>query len=229
GLLGKLQRMEYTRYARDVDRSRRVWVLTGTATLHRVGVLQEVAEARGRSLHGGHGDVYDRTALTEDMEITLGVKILGYRCVSPAACTVVTEVMPTVRDLWRQRLRWQRGALENLHVYGISRITLPYLGQQALMILSIVAMWLYAVCTGLSIWTGTIGFSPAWSSIGLIFVVERVVTVWRGGALARGIAAILVIEMVYAMFLQAVFVAAARAALSRRPAAWHHVSAVEGR
>ncbi len=37
---------------------------------------------------------------------------------SPNGCRVVTELMPTWRNLWTQRLRWQRGALENLGAYG---------------------------------------------------------------------------------------------------------------
>ena len=34
------------------------------------------------------------------------------------------------RDLWRQRLRWQRGALENVSAYGLTRTTALYWAQQ---------------------------------------------------------------------------------------------------
>ena len=42
------------------------------------------------------------------------------------AVPVVTEVMPTWPALWRQRMRWQRGALENIGAYGFTRATLRY-------------------------------------------------------------------------------------------------------
>ena len=50
--------------------------------------------------------------------------------ISPMQCRVVTEVMPTLRALWRQRMRWQRGALENIGAYGLTRTTLRYWLQQ---------------------------------------------------------------------------------------------------
>jgi len=51
--------------------------------------------------------------------------------VSPNACRVVTELMPTWRNLWAQRLRWQRGALENLGAYGLAPTMLRLLGPTA--------------------------------------------------------------------------------------------------
>ena len=49
-------------------------------------------------------------------------------------------------------------------------------------------------------------FQPFWSVIGLIFVVERVVTVWAAGWRGRLIALPLVIEIGYDLVLQAVYV-----------------------
>jgi cellulose synthase/poly-beta-1,6-N-acetylglucosamine synthase-like glycosyltransferase len=120
GLLGQFQRNEYIRYAREIRRRRgRVFVLTGTASLFRPRALRTVAAERGRSLPGVPGDYYDTVVLTEDNELTLALKSLGALMISPLACTVVTEVMPTWQALWAQRLRWQRGALENLGAYGV--------------------------------------------------------------------------------------------------------------
>lgn len=114
GLVGHLQRNEYARYARDVARLKgKCLVLTGTAAAFPARVLREVSEARrsGRIPAGdGHGGVHDTTVLTEDNELTFAIKHLGHEVISPAACTLVTGVMPTWRELWRQRLRWKRGA-----------------------------------------------------------------------------------------------------------------------
>ncbi|MEV4265074.1 glycosyltransferase family 2 protein [Kribbella sp. NPDC049584] len=224
GLLGELQRNEYARYARDIARKNgRAMVLTGTATLHRVDVLTRVAAARGHELPGPHGLVYDTTALTEDNEITLAIKSLGYRCVSPEDCWVVTEVMPTWRDLWRQRLRWQRGAIENLRAYGLNRVTLPYAVQQLGMGIGVIAMWSFVLLTVLTAGNG-LRVQPLWLSVGLIFVVERVVTVRRRGARPMLLAAVMVVEWAYDLFLQGVLLRAVWDSVRRAEARWHHVT-----
>ena len=131
GLIGQFQRNEYTRYQRELRRRRgRVFVLTGTASVFRPRALRAVAEERGTTLPGVPGDVYDTVALTEDNELTIALKSLGALMISPSDCTVVTEVMPTWRALWAQRLRWQRGALENLGAYGLRPQTFRYWAQQ---------------------------------------------------------------------------------------------------
>lgn len=225
GLLAALQRNEYLRYARQIARTgERAKVLTGTATLFRVDVLRAVAVARGETLPGRRGDVYDAAALTEDNEITLAVKSLGYDCISPHGCSVVTELMPTWRDLWRQRVRWQRGALENLREYGVTRVTAPYLATQLLMGVSalVFLMYLAMMCWGV-LAGGHIVFSPFWLSLGAVFFVERAWTVRCGGRRAIGLAVAMVPEMAYDLFIQAVWFRCAFGALIRDTVEWHHV------
>jgi biofilm PGA synthesis N-glycosyltransferase PgaC len=131
GLVGQLQRNEYSRYQRYISRRLgKVFVLTGTASLFRTFALKAVADSRGELLPGDPGDVYDTLAMTEDNEMTLSLKTLGAKMVSPMQCHVITEVMPNWRALWRQRMRWQRGALENIGAYGLTRATLRYWLQQ---------------------------------------------------------------------------------------------------
>lgn len=227
GLLGALQRNEYTRYSRDIARrkGRRVMVLTGTATLFRATALQQVARERGVTFPGSPGQVYDTLALTEDNEITLALKTLGWAMVSPQECRNTTELMPTVGDLWEQRLRWQRGALENLRHYGIDRVTVRYLLQQLGIGYGVVAFSLYvAMMLITTVAAGGLVLIPFWVLIGLIFAVERTVTVWRGGWLARLVAAPVFVELAYAAFLQAVFVRALFDIATGRAARWHHLN-----
>jgi hypothetical protein len=106
GLLRQLQRNEFVRASRLVRRRYDLWVLSGTGTMFRVSALREVARERGRSLPGVPGEYYDSSSITEDYEITLALKTLGYRCLCPPGCTAITELMPTWRHLFRQRLRW---------------------------------------------------------------------------------------------------------------------------
>ncbi len=225
GLLGQFQRNEYIRYARELRRRRgRVFVLTGTATIFRPLALRTVASERGRSLPGVPGDVYDTVALTEDNEITLALKSLGALMVSPSECTVVTEVMPTWQALWAQRLRWQRGALENLGAYGMRPQTFRYWAQQLGIGYGVFALGGYLLLIVLMIlsldeWV----WFPFWIGIGLVFIVERVATVWRGGLKARLVAATLFPEMGFALFLNIIYVKGILDLSLGRKADWKYV------
>lgn len=226
GLLGQMQRNEYTRYSRDIRRRRgRLYVLTGTASVFRSRALREVAAQRGRSLPGRHGDVYDTAALTEDNELTLALKSLGALMISPQECSVVTEVMPTWQALWAQRLRWQRGALENLGAYGVTPQTLRYWAQQLGIGYGVVALTSYfALIVVMALSLDAPVVFPFWLTIGAIFMVERVVTVWRGGWRARILGALLLPELVYATVLNIVYVRGVVDILSGRRAQWTHVT-----
>lgn len=225
GLLGQYQRNEYTRYSRDIRRRRgRVFVLTGTASVFRSRALRTVAASRGTRIPGRTGDVYDTAALTEDNELTLALKSLGGLMVSPLECTVVTEVMPTWSALWHQRLRWQRGALENLGAYGITPQTTRYWFQQLGIGYGAIALSSYLlliVVTALALdnWV----WYPFWGGLGLLFMLERLVGVWRSDLRAKLVAVVLIPELLYATFLNIVFLKGVLDILLARQASWGHV------
>jgi cellulose synthase/poly-beta-1,6-N-acetylglucosamine synthase-like glycosyltransferase len=208
GLLAQLQRNECHRYARDISRRQgKVFVLTGTASLFRAEALATVAASRGTVLPGKAGQVYDTYSLTEDNELTLALKTLGARLKSPRWCRVRTELMPTWRDLWRQRERWQRGALENIGMYGVSSATARYWLQQLGLGYGALAMTAALILSVLSfLAAGLFTVVLFWVVIGALFAVERTVTVWEGGWRARLIAVTVGIELAYSIFLQAVYV-----------------------
>ncbi len=225
GLVGQLQRNEYYRYQLQIRQRRgRVFVLTGTASMFRFPVLADVAAARGRELPGLPGDVYDTAAITEDNELTMALKSLGRRMVSPYDCVVETELMPDWRALWVQRKRWQRGALENLASYRLTTATARSWAQQfgiaygAVALTSAYIMWT-VMALSLDHWV----WFPFWTALTLVFMVERVATVWHGGWKARLIAAPLVIEVGYAFFLQANFFASLWDIARARGHRWGHV------
>lgn len=222
GLLGQLQRMEYQRYAWEIDRKGgRATVLTGTASLFRVRVLREVKAARLTDRLPGGSGYYTIDSLTEDDEITKAVKTLGYRTMSPAGCTVTTEVMTSLPKLWNQRIRWQRGALENLRSYGLTRTTAKYFGQQIMMGAGAIAFALYLCLTAWQLTLfGSLAFSPFWTAIGAIFIVEKVVSVWRAGWRSRLLAALLVVELAYDLFQHAVYARALIDLVLRREERW---------
>jgi cellulose synthase/poly-beta-1,6-N-acetylglucosamine synthase-like glycosyltransferase len=224
GLVGQLQRNEYVRYAREISRRQaRAVVLTGTGSAFRVEALRRVAAGRGVELPGRPGDVYDTTALTEDNEMTLALKTLGYECLSPRECRVSTEIMPGAKELWRQRMRWQRGALDNLRHYGWSWVTRPYILKQAFMYAGAVMMLLYLGLTVVALASGAVALSPFWLAVGGVFVLERIVTVRAAGPRGVAVAITVVLELGYDLFQMAVYVAAAWNHLLGREARWHHV------
>jgi cellulose synthase/poly-beta-1,6-N-acetylglucosamine synthase-like glycosyltransferase len=224
--LGQYQRNEYTRYQRVVARKLgRVFVLTGTASVIRAYALRAIAQSRGPLLPGPAGKVYDTHALTEDNELTLSLKTLGARMTCPPECRVTTEIMTTWRDLWRQRLRWHRGALENIAAYGVTRATAMYWGQQLGLAYGVLALQSYLVLMTVSLLAAdNIRWSPFWLAIGMIFVVERLVTVWRAGWRGRALATPMFPELAYAAFLQACFVTSIGQILRGRKADWNYVS-----
>jgi biofilm PGA synthesis N-glycosyltransferase PgaC len=225
GLIGQLQRNEFTRYQRYVSRRHgKVFVLTGTASLFRAYALQAVADARGTLIPGNAGQVYDTLALTEDNELTLALKTLGAKMVSPMQCRTVTEVMPTWRALWRQRMRWERGALENVGAYGLTRTTLIYWLQQLGIGYGTIALNAYLLLMLITVLAAD-GFHILWfwAAMGSIFVIERIVTVWAVGWRGRAIALPLVIEIGYDLVLQAVFVKSLIDIATGRASGWNHV------
>lgn len=222
GLLGQLQRMEYQRYAWEIGRRGGLaTVLTGTASLFRVRVLRQIKTARLAGRLPGGTSYYTIASLTEDDEITKAVKTLGYRTMSPAACTVTTEVMTTLGTLWNQRMRWQRGALENLRAYGLTKVTARYFGQQIMMGAGAVAfaLFLWLTCWQLFLF-GQLTFSPFWTAIGAVFVVEKVASIWRMGFKARLLAGLLVVELAYDLFQHAVYFRALIDLALRREERW---------
>ena len=201
GLLRQLQRNEFVRATRLVRRRADLWVLSGTGTMFRVPVLREVASERGRRLPGVPGEYYCSASITEDYEITLALKTLGYRCLCPPGCEATTELMPTWAHLFRQRLRWQSGTLTALRQYGFTRATWTNWARQAffyarycsqLACLGIIAGSLVAH-PGLHM--------PRWVAVMLLTIyTERVITVRKAGLKGVIIALLLFPEWGYGMF-----------------------------
>lgn len=222
-LVGTFQRNEYARYERDVHRLRgRALVLTGTASLFPLAVLQEVRAARAAGRlpdHGGEGCVYDVHVLTEDNELSLALQHLGHRILAPAGCTLVTEVMPTWRALARQRLRWKRGALENLVDYGWTPVTRRYWARQLLSLLGVFATTTYLATVVYGLVVG-VHLHPFWIAVTGIFALERVVTVRSRGPAQMLLASTVLVEMTFDVFLQAVQARAFVQALASTDEEW---------
>lgn len=173
GLIGALQRNEYARYGREIARKKAAaFVLTGTATLIPLHMVKLVSAARGISLPGTAGCFYEPTALTEDHELTLAIKTLGWLATSPKQCRVTTQLMPSWGALWHQRMRWQRGAVENLLAYGMTPVTRPYILKQTAMHLGILAVAMFLSATVLFGFLGLLSAPQGlWWALPAVFIV----------------------------------------------------------
>lgn len=222
-LLAHLQDNEYARYARDVRRLRgKCLVVTGTAAMFRVATLKRISEARLTGVlpaGDGRGGIYDTSVLTEDNELSFAVMTLGYSLLAPAGMTLTTEVMPTWRQLWNQRLRWKRGAVENCFQYGFTRVTRRYWGRQALTAAGVVVTALYLGTLVWALFDGGITIQPFWLGVTGVFVTERFVTV-RDKGWRHQTAAASMYELPYELFLQATHAKAYFDALLRRDRKW---------
>lgn len=219
-----LQDNEYARYARDVRRLKgKCLVVTGTAAMFRASTLRRISRARtaGELPSGdGSGGIYDTTVLTEDNELSFAVMTVGMKLLAPPDCLLVTDAMSTWRELWMQRLRWKRGAMENCFQYGFTRVTRGYWGRQLLSLAGILVTLAYL---GSLIWSvmelGGISIHPFWLGITAIFVLERFITLSDKNWSKRFVATTMY-ELPYEIFLQIVQARAYFDALRKSERKW---------
>ncbi len=116
-----IQRVEYGRYASGRVR-RNVHTMAGAGSFYRVGALADLLSTRP--------DVFEErdTNLVEDYETTLALKARGWKVTTNQNCIAYTDLMPTMKMLTAQRVRWTRGTVDEWKRYGICRDTwLPIL------------------------------------------------------------------------------------------------------
>ncbi|WP_049829446.1 glycosyltransferase [Arthrobacter sp. RIT-PI-e] len=217
-----LQKIEYTQGLRAVHRrAGRIHVLSGAAAVFTVEALRRVAEMRGsKVLPGVEGQVYDESSLTEDYELTVALKRVGYDPRCAADCIVDTDVMPTWRE-WRiQRLRWQRGTLETLLTYGFVEHTRKAWGVQlwtyfrTIIPLLMIIIWSYALSFE------EVAFHPFWLLIIPVFMLDQLIATWQAGVRGRIYAALIVPLWVYETYQSFAYWKALRLALHGGEKEW---------
>jgi poly-beta-1,6-N-acetyl-D-glucosamine synthase len=223
-LLRIIQENEFARDGRAINRrGNRTRIVVGTSALFSVATLRAVVRARlGGALPGPRvGTVYSTESITEDYELTLALKTLGFATLSPPECDAVTDVMPTIPALWRQRIRWQRGAFTDLRRYGLTRVTAWYYAAQASWVFGMLTVALIGLQIGLVVSvTGRFSPAPIWIGTLPLFIGHRIISVQRTGAKGMLVAAALVPETAYDFFRYAVYLACAWKAMTGREQQW---------
>jgi cellulose synthase/poly-beta-1,6-N-acetylglucosamine synthase-like glycosyltransferase len=199
GIIHSLQRSEYARFARSISRRRaNAQVLSGVATLFPVSLLKEIGEARKDKRLPAAPGIYEVTAATEDIEMTYAVRQLGYRPLAPKDCLAYTDTMDSWLALKEQRIRWQRGMLDSLWMYGLNRQTVPYAIRLTGMYLSSLAAPFYlAMIATTYLVFHHVGYQPLWLGVIPLFCFERWWTVRHVGRREALMAALLIPEWLY--------------------------------
>jgi biofilm PGA synthesis N-glycosyltransferase PgaC len=209
GILRLLQAMEYVRY--DSTRSYRkgkVSVLSGTGVVFRMSALP--AEKP-----------WDEKSLVEDFALTIALKRQGWKVKAGDRAVAYTDTMPTVRALWRQRLRWMRGTFEELQREGWRAHTRRDILMQFLSAGAIGLRLLWVTAIGLTIFmSGHLEFAPIWLVPTVIMAAERMKSVWNLGWRARLTAGSLLPDELYQMLREAYMTRAAYLALRRKAWQW---------
>jgi cellulose synthase/poly-beta-1,6-N-acetylglucosamine synthase-like glycosyltransferase len=129
--LWQLQRMDYLRYdSMRMESPRNPAVLSGTGSLFRADALGAV---------GG----WDEASLVEDFSMTLDLKGAGWGVAVARRAYTRTDVPLTVAALWRQRMRWQRGTVDELRKRGWAPHTRADIATQALLMFLLLAQILF--------------------------------------------------------------------------------------
>ena len=205
---GWCQRNEFARWGFDNRREHgNTVILSGAASVFRTAALRKVKAAREAGKIGGQG-VYNAETITEDFELSLALRATGSTIVNMLNVLITTSVKPTWRELWVQRLRWDRGINESLFDYGVKSYTWVVWMRRVLYAIFVPVSFL---CLGVITWriaTGNfLSISPFWIGVSGIIMTQKAVTVFRSRGLWNSIAAFLVIpELPYDTFLQTVFI-----------------------
>ncbi|HEX4833434.1 MAG TPA: glycosyltransferase family 2 protein [Trebonia sp.] len=223
-LLRIVQENEFARDGRAINRrGNKTRIVVGTSALLPVSTLRAIIRARleGKLPGPRVGQVYSTASITEDYELTLALKTLGIETLSPAECDAVTDVMPTLPELWNQRIRWQRGAFTDLRTYGLTKVTRWYYAAQAMwgfgMLTVVLIVAQIALVVGL---TGHFSPSPIWLGTLPLFVAHRIISVQRTGAKGMLVAATLIPETAYDFFRYGVYLTCAWRALVGKETRW---------
>jgi poly-beta-1,6-N-acetyl-D-glucosamine synthase len=117
------QYVEYAEFDRSrVSQDRGIKVAHGMCTVYKVEAIKEVM---ARRINTGKLDctVYDVHNITEDYELTITLKELGYHTAAGFGMHAWTDVPLKLNELWKQRVRWLRGGLDTMWEHGWNKST----------------------------------------------------------------------------------------------------------
>lgn len=207
GLLGALQRLEYARYDRSrMRRGGHVNVLSGTASVLRAVALPE--------------QPWSETSLVEDFVLTLDLRRRGWKVRAGKRMIAYTDSMTSLAALWRQRIRWSRGTIEELRKEGWKPWTRADILAHVAIFVALAMRVLWIAALSVSAATGKLFWSPLWLVPPALIVIEGLVTTRRLRWQDRLLLVLVVPEELYGLLRQAWTCKAAVLAFAGGHARW---------
>lgn len=118
-----LQHTEYGDYdSSRIERNGLIKVVHGMCALYRTSALLDIIKWR-KEKFGDNEDVYDVHNITEDYELTLCLRALGWSVANNLDVLAWTNPPTKWKELWNQRIRWLRGGLDALRKHGLHKYT----------------------------------------------------------------------------------------------------------
>lgn len=240
GFLGLVQRTEFAQAGhRAGQHPLRVAVLSGTATLFRMSALRQVRDGRRAGVLDGpatyrHTPVadtnvggprtscwYSITSIVEDFELTMCLRTLGLAIVAPPGLRVVTDVMETWRDLWRQRIRWQEGTLRTLAGFEWSATWRAWLTQAWIYAVSVTPILFVAYLAWQVATYGAVQWNPRWLAATVVVGAAEAWQARKAGWRCMLFASVVIPMWIMGFFRTTVYYTAAVRALRRPKLIWH--------
>jgi cellulose synthase/poly-beta-1,6-N-acetylglucosamine synthase-like glycosyltransferase len=181
-------------------------VLSGTASVLRASALPPKP--------------WSETSLVEDYVLTLDLRRRGWRVRAGSRMIAYTDSMTSLGALWRQRIRWTRGTIEELRKEGWK----PWTRADILAHLGIVAaigirlLWLAAVT--LAAIEGRLFWSPLWLLPLCLVIAEGLATTRRLRWRDRMLLVLVIPDELYGLLRQAWTCKAALLAFAGKDANW---------
>ena len=157
GFWKRMQKLEYSRVVDSALIRGTTTVLAGAGTAFSGKALVEVA-----NLDDGREGPWSYDSMTEDYEITLQMRKLGWLCITSPTVRMYTDGMKDLPSLWSQRMKWATGQSHELLRHGITRYTLRDWGGHFMMTIMIAIQFLWIWVIGKGIASGALEIHWFW-------------------------------------------------------------------
>lgn len=164
GLLPRIQKAEFATWTQTALDKGYTTVLAGTGCAIRGEALRMVAARPDRE------GPWTYESATEDFELTLRIRELGYYCHVSPTVRAYTDSMRDIKSLWNQRIKWQVGTIQDLLNAGWSPLTRRDWLLQVMNLFNLFAKATWLVFMVLLVTMGLFRFILFWWLFPLVFI-----------------------------------------------------------
>ena len=151
GYWGRMQKSEYGRVVDTALLRGTTSVLAGAGTAFSGVGLHQVAR-----VESGREGPWSYATATEDYEITLQLRKLGWGAITSPHVRMYTDGMKSLVGLWGQRMKWTTGQYHELIRFGLNRYTLHDWAGLALLAVTIGIQFLWLGMIAMPLITGSL-------------------------------------------------------------------------